>query len=514
MTEKILLQNKLLLLFSIVLSLGAIIVFVLHQYTGFLQAQIMLKNGQLMTTETMYIVVGMLAVLCLLAAISCKLYVQEPTHKLLPLFITLTLTASSIVTIAAGNGLVEYHFSIFVVMALITMFQQQQLIVTAAALFAVQHIGGYFLFPALLCGGTNYSFSFLLIHAFFLVLITVAAMLMTLYITRSEQRHAEAEQKSEQTIEALLREIQHVSQGVKQQTEQLQQQNALVVEASDAIGQDIGQTKTHLASTNQLVQQTVSDAQQLQQQIVDIQHITTHIAEQATDATKKALDGATSVQHIAKQQVCVEQSLYDLRHLVDDVFEDSQHISTQAKQIEQITEQTKLLALNASIEAARAGEHGKGFAVVATEVQALAQTSQQATTMILQLIHTIYDKMKDMQQRMLQNSQEVLKGQQLIHETDEMFTAIVAQATTMEQETATITTIIQDTVHTSTHINETFAHVLQSNELSWQRSIHSLHTSDAQLEHIRELDSVTARLYAIVEQLNELVTHEELYHRK
>jgi methyl-accepting chemotaxis protein len=89
-----------------------------------------------------------------------------------------------------------------------------------------------------------------------------------------------------------------------------------------------------------------------------------------------------------------------------------QKISAAAELITFITDQTSLLALNASIESARAGEAGKGFAVVATEIQNLAVQSEEAAKEIQDVIKTLQDE-ADQTVQIMNEAQELVKDQQV-----------------------------------------------------------------------------------------------------
>ncbi len=166
---------------------------------------------------------------------------------------------------------------------------------------------------------------------------------------------------------------------------------ATLVMASEQVDQS---TKATLQSMEQQQMETNSAATAMNQMSATIQEVAKHAedaAEAARHAASQANDGKTTMVSTKKS---LDQLLGDIHtsgEAIDFLQQQTNEINNILSTINDIAEQTNLLALNAAIEAARAGEQGRGFAVVADEVRTLAQRTQASTSQISGVIDKVND---------------------------------------------------------------------------------------------------------------------------
>ncbi len=143
-------------------------------------------------------------------------------------------------------------------------------------------------------------------------------------------------------------------------------------------------------------------------------------AESAQEAGTLATEGGKVVQASVEGMEKVAAIVEDAAHKITELGKNNEHIGDIIGVINEIADQTNLLALNAAIEAARAGEHGRGFAVVADEVRKLSQRTTQATEEISTVIKNIQTDVNSAVQSINSGNQEVQNGKELTQRVEEV----------------------------------------------------------------------------------------------
>ena len=270
---------------------------------------------------------------------------------------------------------------------------------------------------------------------------------------------------------------------------------------ADSINFAVEQLRSLVQTINDTSVQVASSAQETQATAMHLAEAAEHQAQQINTATNRINEIAVSINQVSKNSAesaevaqrsvelstkgagVVRQTIVGMDSIrgqiqetskrIKRLGESSQEIGSIVELINDISEQTNILALNAAIQAASAGEAGRGFAVVADEVQRLAERTSNATKRIEALVQTIQSDTNEAVSSMEQTTSEVVAGARLAedagtalgeieHVSNTLASLIRGISSAAQQQSAaatditqTMTTIQSITAQTSQGANQT-----------------------------------------------------------
>lgn len=220
------------------------------------------------------------------------------------------------------------------------------------------------------------------------------------------------------------------------------------------------------------IQEVASATEEMTRTILDNTRNASLSADTARKAGLIAKEGGNVVEETIKGMNNIAKVVLEAAARIEKLGVSSKQIGEIIQVIDEIADQTNLLALNAAIEAARAGEQGRGFAVVADEVRKLAERTTKATKEIADMIKSIQSDTKEAVEAMNKGTSEVEVGKQkankageelgkIIVETEHVSDLVSQVAAASEEQSATSEDIARNIESINAVVRESAAGIQQ-----------------------------------------------------
>jgi len=278
-----------------------------------------------------------------------------------------------------------------------------------------------------------------------LALVSIVGLLYSLYRIRQREQESryqtqvEYNSRNQQAIMRLLDEISSLGEG--DLTVKATVTEDMTGAIADAINYAVDELRNLVTTINDTTVQVAASTQETQATAMQLAEAAGHQSDQINTASERIDEMAASIDQVSRNSTesaevaqrsvqmanegagVVRETIRGMDQIRDQIQEtskrikrlgeSSQEIGSVVELINDISEQTNILALNAAVQAASAGEAGRGFAVVADEVQRLAERTSGATRRIESLVQTIQADTNEAVSSMEQTTSEVVSGARL-----------------------------------------------------------------------------------------------------
>ena len=308
------------------------------------------------------------------------------------------------------------------------------------------------------------------------------------------ERIAQGDLSTKVSCHAGSGEAGQVLQSIKSMTDKFREILQAMSSTSNTLNQSMGEVSSSIQSSNHDISQQQAEIQGIAtaiDEMLSTVNEVSRIAQDASNITQEASKSATNGQQIVEETITVVDGLnMDMAKLQTSMNELTTHSSDIGEIIDvinNIAEQTNLLALNAAIEAARAGEHGRGFAVVADEVRTLAKRTQVATGQTQSMIEGLQQGTKKTSEVMLLSTKQTEQCRIKIKQTGGALNEITHYVNQVNDINYQIASAAEEQIAVSKSINESIHNISQI-------GLHNTNEAEKIVHHSEDLLAMAGEL--------------------
>ncbi|WP_425446321.1 methyl-accepting chemotaxis protein [Dethiothermospora halolimnae] len=301
----------------------------------------------------------------------------------------------------------------------------------------------------------------------------------------------------------LVRRIKKVSNNVSSSSESLASTSEETSASADEVSRTVEEIAHGASEQAADAENTAKTTYSLDGKIKRLVDNSDEMFEFAKTVMKENSDGTKAIKELEEKTKLNNDATNKIEEAILGLDDKSKNINNIVETISSIAEQTSLLSLNASIEAARAGEAGKGFAVVADEIRKLADSSNEATEEIKNIILSIQNDSNNTVNIMGEVKQRSGEQSKSVADMTETFTSISGSIEKITEKIEYITKFVNDVNKDKDSIVESIENISSVSEETAAASQEVSASMEEQSSAVEQVASAAEDLRNLAKELDE-----------
>ncbi|MDD5312318.1 MAG: methyl-accepting chemotaxis protein [Dehalococcoidia bacterium] len=321
----------------------------------------------------------------------------------------------------------------------------------------------------------------------------------------SSEQIAQVSEQANQATGQIANASQQVARGASDQATAMQD----TMKALEQLTRAIDQIARGAQEQARLIEKNVNMVSQVSASIGQVSNNTVNATTSARAASDTALEGHGMVQQTIKGMEEIKTTIDAAAEKMSGLGTRSREIGKIVAAINDIADQTNLLALNAAIEAARAGEQGRGFAVVADEVRKLAERASASTKEIAELIGGIQNGVAQTITAMEKGTEQIASGYELANRAGGSLEEILKRSREMGEQVEQISGATQQLSAMSTEmvkLSDNISAIVEENTAATEEMAATAKTVSRSVEEVagvaEENSAATQEVSAAAEEIS------------